>query len=328
MNILAIGDQHFTVSNTDEIECFMKELTNHLQNNKYDFIVSLGDLLHQHEKLNVYSLNRAIDYLNLLLSHTKTYVIVGNHDMVNSAQFLTDNHWLYSLKLLDKTNLVIVDKPIKEEINKVDFVFCPFVPDGRFVEALSRIDDWKSVNIIFAHQTVNGAKMGSIIASNVEEWKEEYPLCVSGHIHEQQEINDNFIYTGSLFPQVGDYNKRLLKIKVGEEIEYEDIKLKLIKKKTERVKLNDIYDWKYETKNNTKLKLQIECSTSEFKEFKKTNTYKTLIKDGIKVEPLICLDNVNRKEYKQTEKKSFIEILQESIKGNEKLEMLYKELIS
>ena len=38
-----------------------------------------------------------------------TYILVGNHDLINNQQFLSTNHWMNALK--DWPNIFIVDKP-------------------------------------------------------------------------------------------------------------------------------------------------------------------------------------------------------------------------
>ena len=38
---------------------------------------------------------------------TKTIVIVGNHDLINNQQFLTQNHWMNAMK--DWENVRVID---------------------------------------------------------------------------------------------------------------------------------------------------------------------------------------------------------------------------
>ena len=52
---------------------------------------------------------------------TMTYILVGNHDMINNQQFLTDNHWMNGLKQWD--NIVIVDHPVQLLHNERSYVF-------------------------------------------------------------------------------------------------------------------------------------------------------------------------------------------------------------
>jgi DNA repair exonuclease SbcCD nuclease subunit len=206
MKGLVIGDQHFKIDNIDQVDVFISKLKSYLEEEKFDFIVSGGDLLDTHERLHTLALNKADQYLKLLSSHAKTFVLVGNHDMINPSQFLTENHWLNVYKGWTES-LVIVDKVIYQEISsssdkkdtkKTKIVFCPYVPDGRFKEALDTLEqDWKKADIIFGHQTLDGVKMGAIVAEGVESWEDNLPNCVAFHVHDLQKVSKNLFYTGS-----------------------------------------------------------------------------------------------------------------------------------
>ncbi len=52
----------------------------------------------------------------------------------------------------------------------------PYVPPGRFVEALNIIDNewWKNVNCIFAHQEFYGCKMGAIESIEGDKWDHSF----------------------------------------------------------------------------------------------------------------------------------------------------------
>jgi DNA repair exonuclease SbcCD nuclease subunit len=196
MKALVIGDQHFKVDNLEQVDIFISNLRKLLENNKYDFIVSGGDLLDTHERLHTLCLNKADQYLKLLCSFAKTFVLVGNHDMINPSQFLTTNHWLNVYK--DWTqDLIIVDKVINYKVGNKTVIFSPYVPDGRFVEALNTNNKWTEADVIFCHQTLDGVKMGAITAENVEEWKDEYPNLIAFHVHDSQNVKKNLFYTGS-----------------------------------------------------------------------------------------------------------------------------------
>ena len=76
------------------------------------------------------------------------------------------------------------------------FLFVPYVPPGRFVEALETYKNinWKDVDCIFAHQEFYGCKMGAILSEEGDKWESKWPLVVSGHIHSRQWINKNIYY--------------------------------------------------------------------------------------------------------------------------------------
>ena len=158
-NILLIGDPHFKVSNSLETEQLYNETKNYLEKTKdLDFIVVLGDILDTHEKIHVQPFCKSIDFIKMLASYKKTYIIIGNHDRINNNVYMTEEHPFTSLK--DSDNIVIIDKTLKEG----DFYFVPYVPNGRFLEAIG--NDFKEVKAIFAHQEFKGCKMGAIISEH------------------------------------------------------------------------------------------------------------------------------------------------------------------
>jgi DNA repair exonuclease SbcCD nuclease subunit len=330
MKILCIGDQHFQTNNVGDVECFMSELESHLEENEYDLIVSMGDLLHTHERIHTLSLNRATEYFKLLVKYSETYVIVGNHDMINASQFLTNNHWLNSFKEWDR--LTVVDDLKKLSTDEGDLIFLPFVPDGRFLEALNRMEGWTDAKIIFGHQTINGAKMGAMLADNCDDWDSDYPLCISGHIHDPQKVGENFVYVGSAFQLSFNENekKRLLKVDLDDgEVTLEDVRLKLNTRYHVKIHIDNIETFNPENYDGS-VKLSIECSEDEFKGFKKTSKYAELIKAKIKINPII--NSVLEKEdfkYNNVDKKSFIGILDEVVKSenNMRLDKLYREIV-
>ena len=118
MLIAAIGDTHFRVDNISIVDTLIGELLKNLKEKNPDLIVLLGDILHDHERLHTIALNRAYHLIKELRKIAPVYVIVGNHDMINHEQFLTDQHWMNAMKLWE--NVTIVDQVIhdKEEVVK------------------------------------------------------------------------------------------------------------------------------------------------------------------------------------------------------------------
>ena len=135
--VLFIGDPHIQVSNIPEVDLFMEKIINLATDKNPDIIIIAGDLLHTHERLHTIALNKAYELVNNMRLISKTYVLVGNHDYIQNQQFLTENHWMNVLK--EWNNTIIVDKVIKENIKGEEFVFVPYVPPGRFEDALNKI---------------------------------------------------------------------------------------------------------------------------------------------------------------------------------------------
>lgn len=247
VKILSIGDPHFTIKSFHNVDCFLVELEKHLRNHKYDVIVMMGDLLHDHSHLQSQCLSKAFTFIEMLSNYSDCIVcIVGNHDATSNSLFLSTNHWMNCLKnkakikVIDEvTHLLIsnnkqctwisdsnakksstlfqnLDTSNGSQISQLTFV--PFCQDGRFYEALNLYDSkmWKSSDIIFAHQLLDGCKMGAIICENVEKWLCNDPLIISGHIHSKQVVQPNLYYCGSsMMHSFGEENdKSLLSITI------------------------------------------------------------------------------------------------------------------
>ena len=240
MKILLIGDPHFKTSNRLETDQLFDETKRYLDENEIDLIVVLGDVLDTHEKIHVQPLCRSILFIKMLAFYQKTFVLIGNHDRINNNVYMTDEHPFTSLKNYNE-NLVIVDKTVVWN----DFYFVPYVPNGRFKEALG--ENFENSSAIFAHQEFLGCKMGGIISENGDKWEEDLPPVFSGHIHDYQEVQKNIIYTGTPFQHCfSDGEERglfVLDIK-DKDWNLERIELNIIKKKLISMNISEFEDYK------------------------------------------------------------------------------------
>ena len=300
--VLVIGDVHIKTTNIPDIDIFIKKIYNIIITEKPDFTVLLGDILDTFEKINTFELNKAIELIDKIRNSSKLYVLIGNHDMVNCLQYLTENHWANSLKSWD--NVVIVDKTIEED----DFVYVPYVPNGRFIDALNEITyDWKNAKCIFAHQEFHGAKMGSIISEDGDKWLSSYPNVVSGHLHMNQRPQKNIYYPGSsmqvAYGETDDNVVSLLTF-TNNNFDIREIPLGMARKKIIYTTIENI-EIPEEDVNN-KIKMSISGDYEEFKTFKKSKKYKQLIGKGVNV-----IFKPTRKEIKLKNEK-----IQESIDKN------------
>lgn len=278
MKVLAIGDPHFMIKNIPEVEIFVKKLEELIKNENPDYIVMLGDLLHEHERLHTIPLNIAYNFIKMLSSYAYTYCIVGNHDLINNKQYLTDNHWMNAMK--DWDNVKVIDKVITEN----NFVFCPYVPPGRFTEAVESYIK-SDTKCVFAHQEFYGCKMGAIVSVEGDKWLDTHPIVISGHIHSNQRPQDNVYYPGaSLQHAFGESEKNIIPIIKFSDSGYDirEVDLELPRKKIVYVDIENIDD--YEVKDTKhKLKIKLSGNYEEFKTFKKSVKYKELSKKGIKI---------------------------------------------
>ena len=300
--VLVIGDVHIKTTNIPDIDIFIKKICEIIIIEKPDFTVLLGDILDTFEKINTFELNKAIELIDKIRNSSKLYVLIGNHDMVNCLQYLTENHWANSLKSWN--NVVIVDKTIEED----DFVYVPYVPNGRFLDALNEITyDWKNAKCIFAHQEFCGAKMGSIISEDGDKWMSNYPNVVSGHLHMNQRPQKNIYYPGSsmqvAYGETDDNVVSLLTF-TNNNFDIREIPLGMARKKIIYTTIENI-EIPEEDVNN-KIKMSISGDYEEFKTFKKSKKYKQLIGKGVNV-----IFKPTRKEIKLKNEK-----IQESIDKN------------
>ena len=285
MRVIAIGDPHFRVENIVEVENFMEKMAKLAKSENPDMIVVLGDLLHTHEKIFTIALNKAYDFIRILRDIAPTYVLVGNHDYIQNSQFLTENHWMNAMK--DWENVVIVDTVITVEKQGAKFVLLPYVPNGRFQEALNTIDDdWKDADCIFAHQECAGCKMGAIISIEGDIWPEDYPCIVSGHIHSRQTPQPNIYYTGSAMQHAfGESDKNIIPIfnfEGGFPYSLREVDLELPRKRIVYMDMDKIDDFAPKPTED-QVKITLTGNYDEFKTFKKSEKYKELTKNGTKV---------------------------------------------
>lgn len=283
MSILCIGDIHIQPSNIKVIELFIERIEVILHDMKPDIVILMGDILHSHERLHTLCFNYATKIVKLISSICSTYILVGNHDYINNSQFMSENHWMNCYKTYE--NVFIVDRVIVKNIKNKNIILCPYVPDGRFIEALDTIECWKKADYIFAHQLIDGAKMGAIVVEGVEKWNIDYPILISGHIHDKQRISSNVIYTGSCiqhsFSETSD--KTILHIDVDGKLQ--EIVLNLPKKKTLYKTLDEMIELDLSKFNDsdTQYKIVIDGDTGDFSNVKSLKTFKVLSSLGVKI---------------------------------------------
>lgn len=306
--ILCIGDQHFKPSNIPQVNVFVKKLDEWLSQNPVDAIISMGDLLHTHERLHTQALNKAIEYVDIMSKYAPTYIQVGNHDFCNNSAYLTQNHWLNVFK--NRNNITVVDDVTIVDIHSHKITLCPYVPDGKFRTALdTKIGEWEDSECIFAHQLFDGAKMGVIVAEDVEKWDENDPMIFCAHIHDKQWVQENIYIVGSAMQEAfGETeDKTLLLLTLTNDSDdilkapvsqrdtcsnflnktffeanpslFNHVNLDLPKKRIMYLTMEELSEFDLETlKENIEYKLTVDGDQEEFDAFKKTTKYKSLTK--------------------------------------------------
>jgi DNA repair exonuclease SbcCD nuclease subunit len=288
LTIICVGDPHIKIDNIPEVDLFIERLEELVRKTKPDFTCILGDILHTHERLHTTPLNKAYELIKKLRDITETYVLVGNHDMISNRSYLNENHWLNGMK--EWSNVTIVDRVMSIEKDGHNFFFVPYVPPGRFQEALAtHEDDFLNADIIFAHQEFSGCKMGAIISIEGDKWPLNYPSVISGHIHSNQTPQENIYYPGSAMQHAfGESEKNIIPIITTNSDDprrytLEEVDLQLPRKKIVYMGIEDIEEYTPPTENEDKIKVTVSGVYEEFKALKKTKKYRDLTDKGVKV---------------------------------------------
>lgn len=325
MLVLAIGDVHFSHNNSDETDVMHATILDKARTIKPDFIVVLGDVYDRHSEVNIFASYRGSNFLFDLMDLCTTYVLVGNHDMLNNSQFFPKEHSLCAYKRYE--NLIIVDETIKRKIGDKTFVFVPYVPDGRFEEALNHVEGWKKADVIFGHQEIRGANYTMSDKSTTGDvWLEDYPLLVSGHLHIRQLVAKNIYYPGAP-RQVKineDEDRYICKLEVGDKISMKKIKIDSIVKRHEYIRACDIKS--YQPEKGVKLKITILTNQDDNEKLIK---YDYILREwkakGIKVVTDMRVKKRTTEEVK-TVRRSYTELVMNKIAGDDKAIKIYKEI--
>ncbi len=285
---LAIGDPHFMITNVIDSKALTSKVNKLVEKLQPTFVVILGDLLHTHEKVHVTPLKLVTQFVVSLSRKVQVFVIIGNHDLINHSQFLTNNHPFNSFKKLD--NIVICDRVVMRKIGGLKFVFCPYVPPGRFEEALNTLEDhglnWDDAQCIFAHQEFHGCSFNPVANSiDGDIWPDNYPLVISGHIHNEQFLKENIYYPGSSMQHAfGESPNKIvvyLSFTTSNKFDLQRIDLEMRKKKIVYLDIEKADS--FEPKSNEYVKLVLRGRPEQFKVFRSGQTFKNLQKMGLAI---------------------------------------------
>lgn len=314
IKVLFVGDIHIKFNNLDEVDKVISHIKRHVDTTRIDVAILAGDILDTHGVVHTQLMNKAYELINAFTNNgVQTYILVGNHDYIDNSQFCSENHWMAGVKGMSKS-FTIVDSPITIFNGKV--VLVPYVPNGRFKEALNLYLDeniWTTSLCIFAHQEFKGCKMGAITSENGDEWDKSLPTVISGHIHEKQRPQKNIYYPGSAINHSFGYDSQGLSIFTlrNGDIEEESIDLGFEKKKIEYISIEEAQSRFDQNKLVLKknFKYSLEGTQAEISEFKKTTIYKSILKE---CKVVFRERKVDVKMHKNTVK-SFTEILYEKV---------------
>lgn len=213
INALIIGDLHIGSANFELTKLALEKTVEYAQKLKeeYKFIVLMGDIMHKHNNLTIICQEIAYDFLTKLSEiGKKIFLIIGNHDRVNNRDICTNKHPFIGWKI---NNLIIVNTPQTVTTGGTNLLFMPYLPPGTFIDIINKyihsatkkgliknINKLEDYSLIFAHQEFKGCTYGPVESMNGDMWEENYPMIISGHIHNKGFLKDNIFYTGSLYP--------------------------------------------------------------------------------------------------------------------------------
>ena len=347
VSFLAVGDVHIKLDNLLEIDHLTDTLVSLIQHHRPDYLVLLGDILHTHERIHTNCLNQAAKLFRKCSEIIPTYVLVGNHDYISNSQFLTDEHWMNPFK--EWPGLFIVDR-----VTRVDSaVLCPYVPDGRLVEALDTLnrsevrersdtsgdarsdtkeqsdcekERWREASLVFAHQTLDGVKMGPMVMDGVEKWLPEYPMLCSGHIHDRQRPQENLYYAGTPIPHAfGESNRKsICMINTSNPKKVLELPMDVCSRQILYLPVSEAYRFTHQPRPHHHLRLTVRGQPEETRVYRKSDAYKSLVSAGVKV---VFDEPKEEKEEEKKEVKTVEEILWSLVKGDVSLAHHYRTFI-
>jgi DNA repair exonuclease SbcCD nuclease subunit len=299
INVVVIGDIH---AGKGKMESPIKLITilNHMiertsQQNKPDMIVFLGDTFDSHGTIDLQALVRLTNLFVALSVQMQVVVLIGNHDRMHSGVFQTDEHPLIGLK--GRERILIADRACdvyltdREHNKEHRFVFVPYVPPGRFAEALATLKVGiaeKRPSCVFSHQEFKGARAGSTTSACTEGWPLSAPLNIVGHYHAYQQLQPNLIYAGT--PYQVDYgepetDKTVMKIKFQKDSDNPVIsrtEMGITRNRTVRVHFENLQAFVTEEKKPGNVKLIVEGDAAHWADMEAA--LKPLTEHGYKVQ--------------------------------------------
>ncbi len=220
VKILTCGDPHIKPDNFREIELLISKMEKLVVEEDPDLVVILGDMLHTHDRINMDCFVLVEKFLKKMHDCSRGVVfIIGNHDRFNNEDFLTNRHVFNPFKKWPK--MTIVDDVTILKIRDTEFLFVPYVPNGKFMEALNTKDvNLTNITAVFGHSEFEGCSIQKLTGSKCDKWEKDYPVAIMGHLHNEEIPQENLIYTGTPFQHgAGDTTEKtvsIFKFKDGE----------------------------------------------------------------------------------------------------------------
>lgn len=320
--ILAIGDPHLKLSNLKNLRLLGDKLVALIRERRPNGVVILGDLHDSHDKMNVYAWLEEINFLDRVtgaitrMNDDWAKYLIGNHDIPSNNHFLEGIHPFRGMD-----GRVVVDKPEVVETPVGRFAFVPYVPNGRFKEALgmAKVMPYGSgsplapgpYRAIFCHQEFKDADFGSsIISRNGDEWPVDGDQIISGHIHKRQVLQGNIKYIGSPYQvSFGEDERKYVSLftYTKDTVTEELIDLGMPRKETYTSDIKNLSELKISDQDDNRL-IILDTSTNMAK-FKQS----TQFKDLQKIAKVIFKPTDKVFVKRDVSKKTFLDILREYV---------------
>lgn len=130
-------------------------------------------------------------------SSLRHFFLVGNHESEqNDLQFSS------TMALAIGDNFSIISNPTELDLYGTSLCFLPYITEYDRQPLSSYFDNKsKKHRILFSHNDLCGIQMGPVISRtgfNTDEFADVCDICLNGHLHNGQKINDVVINLGNL----------------------------------------------------------------------------------------------------------------------------------
>jgi hypothetical protein len=140
------------------------------------------------------------------------------------------------------------------------------------------------ISLIFAHQEFYGCNYGITQSIHGDRWPIDYPMVVSGHIHQHQKLN-NITYVGipiqQSFYDAPDKTVSIFSFQSNEWTE-KRVCLDLPKKILKYLTVEQALQYQ-PPKNKDLVKIVVQCKKSEIRQLERSKYIQKLLNDGIQI---------------------------------------------
>lgn len=321
--ILAIGDPHFKVDNLPLMRIFEQRVIDVINEYRPTTVVILGDILDRFKTAHIGVQTEAVDFLIKVHStNVQLVILIGNHDRINNEEFLTKVSPFRACKLWSNT-ILCDDKARSFYDSRYTFVGVPYVSPGRFNEAIKEFDP-KEIKGYFSHQEYRNSRLGIKRSVVGDVWPMDYPVNISGHIHDYEQLQPNLIHVGS--PRVED----TVSLYTFNDNGYNEqrIKLNLPKKIKLNLSVAEYLKYQFSIEDSGEYRIKVIGTASELSGVQGLNITKYL-RDKINVkltfDPIIQT-YIPSGQSVESKYRSFKECLEERLKNRIDLITLYNRL--